>query len=201
MSAPHPDRDAEMFALLAEYDLAAVAHVHAKLLAANEPEEVNGLGRTYQKVARSLRQTLMLKQKAAREQAGEAARAAIFARREAITREDQIAARTMALQDGLDRIAGAAIEDPERREATLDRFDVEIDDWIDEPDFLTADLDAQLRRACRLLNLPERLVDTWRALPRPAPPDLPDDPPADAPSPDAPTADVPPPSPPWRSSS
>ncbi len=52
-----------------------------------------------------------------------------------------------------------------------------MDDWIDEDDFLTADLDAQVLRACRLLELPETLADAWRTLPRPTvfPEDLVDD--------------------------
>ena len=59
-------------------------------------------------------------------------------------------------------------------------FDVELDDWVDEPDFHTANLDGQVLRAARLLDLPEDLARVWRTLPKPPPPD-----PADAPPPDA----------------
>ena len=57
---PLPDDDAVIAELMA-MDLTAVRHVHAQLLAATETDEINSLGRTYQRVARSLRQTLALK--------------------------------------------------------------------------------------------------------------------------------------------
>jgi hypothetical protein len=35
---------------------------------------------------------------------------------------------------------------------------------MERPDFLTADLGAQVRAACRLLDVPEALADAWRDL-------------------------------------
>ena len=63
MATPPPplvDDDA-MFRRLAEMDLAWAEKVHAKAMAATEVDEINSLGRTYQRAARSLRQTLALK--------------------------------------------------------------------------------------------------------------------------------------------
>ena len=73
--APTPTREEEMFARLAELDLMAAEKAHAKLMAAEETSEIAELGRTYQRMARSLRQTLALKAKLVRErEAAEAAR-------------------------------------------------------------------------------------------------------------------------------
>ena len=63
-----------MFARLAELDLAAAEKAHAKLMAAEETSDIAELGRTYQRMARSLRQTLALKAKLARERETPAAR-------------------------------------------------------------------------------------------------------------------------------
>lgn len=181
------DRDLEMLAWLAERDMQAVGHAHAQFMAATEPEAAASLGRTYQRMSRCLRTTLALKMRAAQASATREVQARLAGRREEIDRESQVEARTILLQDALERIANAAIPDPREREDLLVRFDRDVDDWIDEDDFLTADLDAQVLRACRLLELPEPLADTWRALPRPtvypedladdddAPGDLPDD--------------------------
>lgn len=195
MSAPRPDRDAEMLARLAELDLAAVEHVHAQLVAATEPEVVGGLGRTYQRVARSLRQTLALKAKVARERADHRSRAQSVGEWNTAVRELRMEQRTLELQDAFGRIAAAAVEDPAAREDLLDRFDMELDDWIDEDDFLTADLDHQLRRACRRLDVPDELVATWPSLPP-----LVYAEPAGHPSTDDPPPDAAAPSPTWRSS-
>lgn len=67
-------REEQMLEELAELDLALARHVQAKALAAEAPDEINALGRTYQRVARSLRQTLALKAKLAREREAEAAK-------------------------------------------------------------------------------------------------------------------------------
>jgi hypothetical protein len=68
-------REEQMLGELAELDLELAKHVQAKALASDDPDEINGLGRTYQRIARSCRQTLALKAKLARErEVAEAAR-------------------------------------------------------------------------------------------------------------------------------
>ena len=64
-----PDRDEEMLARLAEFDLSAAERVHGRLMAAEAAGEIAELGRTYQRIARSLRQTLALKARLKRERA------------------------------------------------------------------------------------------------------------------------------------
>jgi hypothetical protein len=161
------ERIAARLERLAEMDLAAAEHVHAQLLATTEAKETAELARAYQRASRTLRQTLMLQMKHVRDQADAQARAKILGRRDEIIREERIEQRTLALQDAVCRVAGAAIADFDAREERLDRLDVELDDWLDAPDYLTADLDAQVLRACRLLDLPEDLAAAWRTLPPP----------------------------------
>ncbi|HEY0646585.1 MAG TPA: hypothetical protein VGD44_01735, partial [Phenylobacterium sp.] len=81
-AAPMLSRDEAMLARLAELDLAAAEKAHAKLMAAEEASEIAELGRTYQRMARSLRQTLALKAKLAREREAAAPKAAPKARPE-----------------------------------------------------------------------------------------------------------------------
>jgi hypothetical protein len=69
MSVPADISDEEMLARLAACDLSAAERVHARLMAAEDASEVAELGRTYQRIARSLRQTLALKARLKREQA------------------------------------------------------------------------------------------------------------------------------------
>lgn len=183
------DRDLEMMAWLAERDMEAVAHAHAQFTAATDADEVASLGRTYQRVSRCLRSTLALKMKAAQGQADQAARAKILRRRDEFVREQRIETRTLELQDAVERVATAALADPDEREERLTDFDMALDDWIEQPDFTTADLDEQVRRACRLLDLPEELAQAWRALPRPV---FEDALPADDAPPDEATAEPPP---------
>jgi len=165
------DRDLEMMAWLAERDMEAVAHAHAQFTAATDPDDVASLGRTYQRVSRCLRSTLALKMKAQQGQADDAARAKILGRRDDFVREQRIETRTRELQDAVERVAATALPDPDEREERLTDFDMALDDWIEQPDFTTADLDELVRRACRLLDLPEELAHAWRLLPRPVFPD------------------------------
>lgn len=60
-------REEEVLAVAMELELAVAKHVQAKLLAAEDADELNGLGRTWQRVSRSLRQTVALKAKLTRE--------------------------------------------------------------------------------------------------------------------------------------
>jgi len=169
--APQPqDPDEALLAELAAMDMAVVRHVHARVLATTDTDEINSLGRTYQRFARSLRQTLALKAKLVRERAQARAQAKAHAANPWATPEidpdeQRVVARVADLQDAVGRVAAAAVGDAARREALLDRFDRELDDWATEDEFTEADLDALVLRACRLLDLPDDLARRWRTLP------------------------------------
>jgi hypothetical protein len=57
--------------------------------------------------------------------------------------------------------------DHDRHAATVQRFDRELDDWWDEPDFLDFDLDTVVRHAAKVLDLPADLAANWEGLPDP----------------------------------
>lgn len=169
----------EMLARLAARDLAAAERVHDKLMAAEAAPEIADLGRTYQRLARSLRQTLALKAKLARE-AEQHAR--WLARRdpppfdldafdlELDDDDDGLAIdnRVGDLQDAVGRIIHARYGDGAQAREAHDRFDRELDDWIEADDFTEADLDAQVVRAAQFLDIPEDIARGWRIFKRPA---------------------------------
>ncbi|OHB27198.1 MAG: hypothetical protein A2790_00600 [Phenylobacterium sp. RIFCSPHIGHO2_01_FULL_69_31] len=67
-------REEQILERLAELDLALAERVHAKAMAAEDAGEIDRLGRTYQRIARSVRQSLMAKARVAREREAAARR-------------------------------------------------------------------------------------------------------------------------------
>jgi len=167
------ERIAARLERLAEMDLAAAEHVHAQLIATTEPKETADLSRAYQRASRTLRQTLMLQMKHAREQAAPPAPAAKDARRPLLDDEAAyerlISSRIEHLQDAVGRAAAAAHPDsPHRQREALDRLDVELDDWLLREDFILERFDDLVVEACKRLGLPMALAHRWQDLPRPA---------------------------------
>ena len=179
MTATAPDRDADMLAELAEMDLSAAKHVHAQLLAATGADEVADLSRSYQRASRGLRQTLALKAKLTQDAVVHRLRTTptattdFAAHRQELIHEEAQFERLTALQGAVSRLIYAGVSDATLRADYIEGLDVELDDWMTEPDFITADLDAQVLRACRTLGLSEDLARQWRDLPE-TKDDLPD---------------------------
>ena len=171
MTATTPDRDAQMLAELAELDLSAVRHVHAQLMAASEAGEVADLSRSYQRALRCLRQTLALKAKLAADATNLRVRTTprpgidLAAQKRDLLADDAEGDRIMELQAAVGEVIHAHAADAATRATLTERLDREIDDWTETDDFTTADLDAQVRRACCTLGLPEDLAEQWRDLP------------------------------------
>ena len=169
MSEVHPsiDDDEAVLAELMAKDLDAVRRVHAQLMAAGETDDINSLGRTYQRVARSLRQTLALKAKLKREAAEPAvSRPTLADSIDLIGHRCDI--RLEEIQDAVTRVIDAATHGaPDRREQLYDRFDREADDWELDELWLAEHLDEQVERTCETLGLPADLAATWRSLPKP----------------------------------
>lgn len=78
MSEATPDPDEALLGELAELDMALARHVNGQALATTDPDTLNGLGRTAQRLARSVRQTLALKARLTRERISAEARAEIL---------------------------------------------------------------------------------------------------------------------------
>lgn len=180
-----PDPDVAMLARLAALDMSAAEHAHGRLMAATDAEEINDLGRTYERFARSLRRTLALKAKLAHDAALAAARRARAAREDIDDEaDDPTDARVGELQDAVGRISHAhGLTDGPALERLHERLDTEIWDWAERDDFADGDLDVQVRWLCGRLGLPAELAAVWRDLPQPdaVPPPWADDatPPAD----------------------
>ena len=173
-ATPIADPDEQMLARLAALDLAAAEKAHGKLMAAEEAGEIAELGRTYQRLARSLRQTLALKARLARERemaanqpkpprSGPGAHATVKRMRE--------------LRLGVVRV----IWDEQEREDALDLEDA-LDGLIArdsfEDDFAAEPLDDHVARICLELGLSPQGAEHWRDLPDPTdagpPPEEPD---------------------------
>ena len=127
-----------MLAELAELDLALARKVHAAAMAAEEPAAIAELSRSYQRLARSLRQTLALQARLKRE------------------REQQI------------RKDGRAAERRRQIRRTVHKADIEraVERYIEretegeESERLTADLDDLLAEAARRDDFLDIAVET-----------------------------------------
>jgi hypothetical protein len=161
---------------LAELDLALAEKAHALAMAATDADDFNGHVRSYQRTARSLRQTLALKAKIARDQRLDAERAA--ERRAKRNPDDDgfnewsIEQRLGEVQGAVGRVIAAAarerpeVERPDWQTDLYARFDREMDDWTLKPHlFMELDVDSLVRDFCARLRLPPELAAAWRDLP------------------------------------
>jgi len=185
MSAPPPIIDAAdaFLGRLAALDMQAAEHVHACLLDTIKPAEVAELARAYARASRCLRQTLALyaRLKEGRERSGrEAERHAAQMARDAAPASgrdqpydpdldpDQIFFddRVEDLHEAMERIISKASDGDETRHTRLmHRFERELDDWCETPDFLEEPLQRLVERATRILGLPDTLAGAWQDLP------------------------------------
>jgi len=170
--------EADVFlAKLAKLDLTAAQHVHDCLLDTTDPDEVARLAQAYARCSRQVRQTLAChaklkhdREKAARlaEQHERWRKSGRPIETDEDLRKHAVDERTFDLQDAMGRvISHVAAGDNARHTELADRFDRELEDWEDAPDFLDLDLDAHVKAACRRLGLSEDLADTWDELPEP----------------------------------
>lgn len=162
------DLDA-LLARTARMDFAFARHVQEKALASDDAQELADLARAYARLTRSLRQNvaLLAKQKADRARAErEAARDARPTVHD--LQERAVEDRTDELQAAVERVISAAADGDEARHTEwCHRFDRELEDWIETPDWLDDDIDAVVRRVCATLDLPDDLAARWRRLPDP----------------------------------
>ena len=163
-----------ILARLAKLDLSSVQHVHDCLLDTTKPDEVATLALAQARLSRSCRQNLacLTKLKAERAKAERDAEQHERWRRsgEGWKTDEDLAYETRAehLSQAVGRvISHVAQGDKERHTELSHRFDRELDDWIEEPDFLVPDLDTHVRQACRRLGLPAEASAQWEHLPDP----------------------------------
>jgi hypothetical protein len=163
MSEPTPDRDEEMLARLAEFDLAAAERVHGRLMAAETSGEIAELGRTYQRVARSLRQTLALKArlKADREAAAKNAPPPPKPSGVAVRR------RMSEVRQAVTRVIWRETEDPDRADWLEDELHDMLTREMLSDRFCAEPLDDHVARICEDFGFSQTVADGWRDLPDP----------------------------------
>ena len=159
-AAPTPDADEQALARLAALDLAAVEKAHAKLMAADAAAEVAELGRTYQRLARSLRQTLALKAKLKREREADAA-VAKAARPPA--GPAAVARRTRQLRAAVTRVIWSEAE-PDEALDFEEALDVLISAECSEEGFCAEPLEDQVVRIATELGFSPETAERWRWL-------------------------------------
>src|SRR5687768_14654584 len=120
-AADMPSREEEMLARLAELDLAAAEKAHGKFMAAEETDEIERLGRTYQRLSRSLRQTLALKAKLARER--QVARAKLPPKPEPAWPLSELRPLTPLVRARIDRVHDAVMPYLEREDEAFEHED------------------------------------------------------------------------------
>jgi hypothetical protein len=159
MSDEAPDRDEEMLARLAEFDLAAAEKVHGRLMAAEDAAEIAELGRTYQRVARSLRQTLALKAKLKRD------REAAPKTAPPSTGPVAVARRVRELREAVCRVIWNEAEEPDHATFMEEALEELIADEMRRDGFCAEPLDDHVARACLALGYTIDAAERWRDLP------------------------------------
>ena len=188
------EAEAAGLAELAALDLAMARDFAARAQAAEDPETANALARSYQRMARSYRQSLALKAKLRLDT--QAAERETPARRFGSTGHDRgppvpppiwddendlrIDLRAEELHDAVVRVIWAEHEkadhetpederpenDPRNR--AFERFAERLDAAVRDPDFGLEPLDDHVAAMCRALDLDPDLARRWRDLPEPA---------------------------------
>jgi hypothetical protein len=141
---------------------------HERALAAETPQEAEAPTRSFERLARSARQSMALRARLERElaRAGDERRAE--ARKETQAR---IARRELRLANTLQEILWTEAERPDFK------VDLElatgvvchVGDYVDEPDFLTAPFEAQCRRIALDAGVRPGAVERFFARPEPLP--------------------------------
>jgi hypothetical protein len=177
MSGEHPEiEEADLLlARTAKMDFVFAQHVQRRALDSDDPAQLAVLAQAYARLTRSIRQNLALlnRQRADREKAAREQKAAEEQREVRETPPASADLRRQShmddIQSGVSRIIVAeAGNDRGRIREHLERFDREMDDWHEKPDFEDYEPDEIIRHACRVLDLPQSLADRWRTLPDPA---------------------------------
>ena len=162
------DHDQQMLAELAELDLALARRVQTCAMETEDPEQLANLARAYQRVARSLRQTLALKDKLARAQVSDRLRAEIrggspfHAPGPAERRIDDLAV-AVGRVIWAERECETAEEEIEEQRL-FNRMDKRLEALMDTEGFGLRPLDEDVAELCAELGLNPANVARWRDL-------------------------------------
>ncbi|PZQ64195.1 MAG: hypothetical protein DI570_06505 [Phenylobacterium zucineum] len=172
MSEPHVADDLatdpvmSLLADVAKWDVQLAREAHDRAMAADGNDEFNQQCRTYQRMARSLRQTLAIRERILRERRLAAAQRAALKP----ARFDHVAVgeRLRVLRDAVGRLAWNEYE-PEAVTEKMRDIDMALSEMsLEDADFATRPLADQLVALCERFEIPTRGVGLWRDLPRAA---------------------------------
>ena len=163
---PTPNPVDEALTELAGMDLSLVRHIHAQALAATDPDQINGLARTYQRIARSLRQTLALQAKLARDERLDRERAP---RRHPLLDEIPAPDQAYEVADAVTKVIWAEHEhEPLEWEKLTDDLAERLEEMVRAEAFDGQELtNAIVYRLCEDLGLPRERALQWEDLPEP----------------------------------
>jgi hypothetical protein len=162
------DEEAAGLAELARHDLAMARHFAERAQAAEDPAVANSLARSYQRAARSYRQTLALKARLRRDLQRAAAEAP---KPEAPPNPARV--RGDELRCALERTIWAEHEKPDWDDAYrlfhrhARRLDSRVEVLQRDDGFAQQDLDIQILDVARDLGLNQVTAARWRELPNP----------------------------------
>ena len=153
MSGPNPQEMAERhqraLAELAELNLDAARQLHGRLASAETNAEARDLALALQRVSRSVRQTLLLEAKLARELRNAEREAAVEAE---AAQEALVKVRKARVRHEVGRVAVEAGETEEDAEQILSDLDDRLDGYVRAHDFETAPLDELVLAICKTLG-------------------------------------------------
>ena len=168
------DRADEIFAEVAELDLALFRHVQARALATEDPDVLNGLVRSCQRLTRSIRQTLAFKARLKRERAQDEATRPTPRTPQVPYDPDRAERRAVEVRAAVKRVIYAEHEAEalEREEGCMRDYcrgllEERLEKWIEEDGFGLEPLDAHVAEACHQLGLSRAPAARWRNLPDP----------------------------------
>ena len=168
------DREDAMLAELAELDLALARHVQACAMAAEDPHVVSELARGYQRVARSLRQTLALKAQLKRDLADNAREALETPPERPPLDPTHVLKRCDAVRTAVRRIIWDE-QEGEHADYLHDLVDQRLAHWAGKGMVGHRDLEGDIAAMCLDFSLTARGAAAWRDLPDPEFEDEPDD--------------------------
>jgi len=176
------EEEAQGLAELAQLDLAMARDFAARAQAAEDPDVAGDLARSYQRVARSYRQTLALKMRLAREMVSHSREVrpvgggAAPARHSPAAPGPSARRRADEVRAAVARVVWDEYERPEDEAAcdfTLEFLDETVLEMAAGPGFAQRPLDELVAEACDLLGLDPARAARWRDLPDPVEPPAP----------------------------
>lgn len=144
------ERHGRMLAELAELTLTAAGELQMRLVASETASEAAELGLAFQRVSRSLRQTLLLEGKLAREGRAAAREAAAEAEK---TREEAFRERKAHLRRAVTCEIAETCESLEDAEELATAAEEMLDGYVRDPELADASLEALTEALCHDLGL------------------------------------------------